>query len=233
MQHTLNVHRDLKSIQPEGDGFVNSVRVRLLHTAVRRRIMKMASQRPEYYNMAEYGVPINDLDSIGTINLFSTVLIWIGLPRQGIYLRREEIVDYLALWRYVAYVMGVPHNWMATPESAKVMMESVLISETRPSVASANLANNIITGLKNHPPAYASHGFLCAQTHWLCGRELADELEIERPSLYHSALVLGQCLLFMTTCYINGSFSRLDEHHINASFSPAFEPTRQLCRLGG
>lgn len=26
-QYTLNVHRDLKSIQPGGDGFVNSVRL--------------------------------------------------------------------------------------------------------------------------------------------------------------------------------------------------------------
>lgn len=29
-QHTINVHRDLKSIQPGGDGFVDSVRIRLV-----------------------------------------------------------------------------------------------------------------------------------------------------------------------------------------------------------
>ncbi|KAI1817070.1 hypothetical protein GGS20DRAFT_534338 [Poronia punctata] len=214
-QHTLNVHKDLKSIQPGGDGFVNSVQVRLLHTAVRRRIMHMAAERPEYYNIAEYGVPVNDLDSLGTINTFSATVIWMGLPRQGIYLRKQEILDYLALWRYVAYIMGVPHDWMATPESAKCMMESLLISEIRPTPASANLANNIITGLKNHPPTYASHEFMCAQTYWLNGRELSEKLQIDRPSLYYSALMFGQCMFFMTMGYINRSFSFLDERNIN------------------
>ncbi|KAI1132230.1 hypothetical protein F5Y10DRAFT_231847 [Nemania abortiva] len=214
-QHTLNVHRDLKSIQPGGDGFVNSVKVRLLHAAVRRRIMQMASQRPEYYNIAKYGVPISDLDNIGTISTFSATIIWMGLPRQGIYLRQQEILDYLALWRYVAYIMGAPHEWMTTPESAKSMMESLLISEIRPSAVSANLANNIITGLQDQPPTYASREFMCAQTYWLNGRELSEKLEIDRPSLYYSSLVLGQCLFFMTVCYLNRSFSWLDNRNIN------------------
>ncbi|KAI0472375.1 hypothetical protein F4859DRAFT_522294 [Xylaria cf. heliscus] len=213
-QHTLDVHRDLKSIQPGGDGFVDSVRVRLLHAAVRRRIMRMASQRPEYYDIAKYGVPINDLDSLGTINTFSAAVIWIGLPRQGIYMRQQEITDYIALWRYVAYIMGAPHAWMATPESAKCMMES-LASEIRPSPASANLANNIITGLEGHAPTYSSREFMCAQTYWLAGRALSEKLEIDRPSLYYFSLVIGQCLLFMTTCYVNRSFTWLDEHNIN------------------
>ncbi|CAJ2511621.1 Uu.00g072460.m01.CDS01 [Anthostomella pinea] len=213
-QHTLNVHRDLDSIKPGGDGFVNSVRVRLLHTAVRRRILHMAEQRPDYYNVAKYGAPVNDLDCIGTINTFSATVIWLGLPRQGIWLRQQEILDYLALWRYVAYLMGTPHDWMATPDSAKRMMESLLVSEIRPSKASANLANNIITGLAGQAPTFASREFLCAETYWLNGSELAKALAVERPSLYYFALVLGQNLLFMTLSYINRSFTYLDERNI-------------------
>ncbi|KAF2966513.1 hypothetical protein GQX73_g7050 [Xylaria multiplex] len=214
-QHTLNIHRDLKSIQPGGDGFVNSVRVRLLHTAVRRRIMQMASEQPSYYSTALYGIPINDLDSIGTINTFSATLIWMGLPRQGIYMREREISDYLALWRYVAYIMGVPHDWMATPESAKRMMESLVVSEIRPSTTSANLANNILTGLEGQAPTYASREFMCAKTYWLNGRELSEKLEIDRPSFYYTALVFGECLFFMVICYVNRTFRRLDKRHIN------------------
>lgn len=158
-QHTLSVHRDLSSMQPGGDGFVNSVRVRLLHAAVRRRIMQMAAQRPGYYDMAAYGVPVSDLDCMGTINTFSSTLLFMGLPRQGVVPRPQEVLDYLALWRYVAYLMGTPHDWMATPESARAMMESLLVSEIRPSPASATLANNILTGLQNQPPTYASREF--------------------------------------------------------------------------
>ncbi|KAI0436685.1 hypothetical protein F4803DRAFT_566667 [Xylaria telfairii] len=210
-QHTINVHRDLKSIQPGGDGFVDS-----LHAAVRRRIMQMALQRPEYYDVAKYGVPINDLDSIITLCEFSTAIMWVGLPRQGIFMRQQEIVDYLALWRYVAYIMGAPHDWMATPELAKRMTES-LILKIQPSPASANLANNIITGLGGRAPTYSSREFMCALAYWLVGRDLSEKLEIDRPSLYYFSLVLGQCLLFMTICYVNRSFAWLDERNINAS----------------
>ncbi|KAI0401142.1 hypothetical protein F4802DRAFT_619083 [Xylaria palmicola] len=161
-QHHFSVHRDLKSIQPGGDGFVNSVRVRLLHTAVRRRIMQMASERPGYYDVARHGVPINDLDSILTIGAFSAAVIWVGLPRQDLYMRQQEVADYLALWRYVAYLMGTPHDWMATPASARSMLESLFLAEMKPSAISANLGNNIITGLENQPPTYASHEFMCA-----------------------------------------------------------------------
>ncbi|OTB13477.1 hypothetical protein K445DRAFT_336496 [Daldinia sp. EC12] len=213
-QHTLNVTRDLESIKPGGDGFVDSVRVRLLHAAVRRRIMQMAEKEPGYYDMKTFGVPINDLDCIGTINAFSTALIWMGLPRQGIWLRSQEITDYLALWRYVAYLMGTPHDWMSTPESARRMMESLLVADIKPSKASANLANNIIAGLQDQPPTHASREFLCAQTYWLNGKEMSKELGIEEPSLYHTALVVGQCILFATLSYVNRSISYLDERNI-------------------
>ncbi|KAI1652082.1 uncharacterized protein F4817DRAFT_322005 [Daldinia loculata] len=213
-QHILNVTHNLESIKPGGDGFADSVRVRLLHAAVRRRIMHMAEKEPRYYDMKTYGVPINDLDCIGTINTFSATMIWMGLPRQGIWLRKQEIADYLALWRYVAYLMGAPHDWMSTPESARRMMESLLVAEIKPSKASANLANNIISGLQDQPPTYAPREFLCAQTYWLNGRELSKELGIEEPSLYYTALVVGQCILFATLSYVNRSISYLDERNI-------------------
>ncbi|KAI5928040.1 hypothetical protein F4810DRAFT_646620 [Camillea tinctor] len=213
-QQILNVTRDLESIKPGGDGFVNSVQVRLLHATVRRRIMQMAELRPDYYDVSRDGVPINDLDSLGTINTFSAAVVWMGLPRQGIWLRDQEIVDYLALWRYIAYIMGAPHDWMSTPASAKRMVESLLVSEIRPTRASATLANNIITGLQGQAPTYASRGFMCAETYWLNGSELSEALGIERPRLYYSALVLGQCLLFMAMGYLNRSIPCLDERNI-------------------
>ncbi|KAI0011672.1 hypothetical protein F4779DRAFT_626372 [Xylariaceae sp. FL0662B] len=230
-QHTLNVTRDLESIKPGGDGFVDSVRVRLLHAEVRRRIMQMAAARPEYYDTRELGVPINDLDSIGTISTFSATVVWMGLPRQGIWPRAQEIADYLALWRYVAYLMGAPHGWMATPASVKTMMESLLVSEIRPSRGSAKLANNIIAGLQGRAPTYASRGFMAAQTYWLNGEELSQALEIERPSLYYTALVLGQCVLFMALCYVYRSVAYLDEWHIKVTrpqHPPPHPPPRQV-----
>lgn len=88
-QHILQCTQSLQSIKPGGDGHASSIRVRLLHAAVRQRIMKLAAQRPDYYNVQKFGIPINDLDCIATIGTFSATLIWLSLPRQGIWMRYE------------------------------------------------------------------------------------------------------------------------------------------------
>lgn len=216
-QHTLGVHKDLDSIKPGGEGFVSSVRVRLLHASVRQRIMRLAEERPEYYSIREYGYPINDLDCIGTIGTFSATTIWLGFPRQGIFLTQQEVADYLALWRYVAYIMGTPHDWLATPEAAKAMMESLLVSEIKPSKKSGILANNIITGLAGQAPTYATRSFLQAQSHWLNGSEMSHALNIEKPNIYYTALVAGQCILFMISGYMNRLVPSWDERNIKVS----------------
>ncbi|KAH6722032.1 hypothetical protein BKA61DRAFT_166520 [Leptodontidium sp. MPI-SDFR-AT-0119] len=215
-QHILQVTRSLSSIQPGGEGHASTVRVRLLHAAVRRRILALAKEKPSYYSVDDYGIPINDLDSIGTISTFSSTLIWLGFPRQGIWLRKQEILDYLALWRLVAYYIGTPDEYFATPESAKAIMESLLISEIQPSETSRVLANNVILSLQGQPPAYASRDFLNASARWLNGDELADALGLGKPSLYYKALVAGQCLFFICLCYTNRSVQYWDRKKIKA-----------------
>jgi hypothetical protein len=211
-QHILQVTRDLDSIKPGGEGFASSVKVRLLHASVRRRILALARDRPEYFDLAEWGVPINDLDCIGTVLTFSSALVWVGLPRQGIYLREGEITDYSALWRWVAYLLGTPTEpWLADHRRASIMLESLVEADIDPSDMSGVLANNILTGLSRQPPTYVSREFLCAEAYWLNGWELSRALGIERPSLYHQALVAGQCLYFMVTCYLYRSIPQWDE----------------------
>ncbi|GKT47028.1 uncharacterized protein ColSpa_07209 [Colletotrichum spaethianum] len=171
-QHILQVTRDLASVQPGGDGFASSLRVRL-------------------------GVPVNDLDSIGTISTFSATLLWIGLPRQGIFLTDAEKADYLALWRWVAFIMGTPTEAFASVTKARAMMESLLASEIEPSDTSRVLANNVLSGLCNQPPSHVSREFLAAETYWLNGPKLARALAVERPPFYYSLLIVGQCIFFM------------------------------------
>ena len=104
--------------------FASTIRVRLLHATVRQRILSLEAAKPGYYDVEAWGVPINDLDSIATIATFSATLIWLSLPRQGIYLRKQEIEDYVALWRYIAYLVGCPTEHFATPDKAKKMMDA-------------------------------------------------------------------------------------------------------------
>ncbi|KAM7206335.1 DUF2236 domain containing protein [Rhypophila sp. PSN 637] len=218
-QHVLDVTRDLDSIKPgphNGKGFISSVKVRLLHASVRRRILLLAKEDPSYYNVESNGVPINDLDSMATIIAFSATVIFLGFPRQGIFLRQEEIKDYLALWRWVGYIMGTPvvDQHFSSPEKAKALMESLGLYEIDPSETSAALANNIITGLQNQPPTFASKDFLRAQAHWLNGSELATALRVPRPGLYYFVLVGLQCALFMGFAYVRRVVPYLDERNI-------------------
>lgn len=213
-QHILQCTKSLESIQPGGDGFASTIRVRLLHAAVRQRILKLAATKPEYYDVQAWGIPINDLDSMATISTFSATLIWLSLPRQGIYLRQQEIVDYIALWRYVGYLVGCPTEHFETPEKAKRLNEALLLYEIHPTETSKTLANNIIKSLEGQPPGYASADFLTASARWLNGNDLCDELGLSRPSPYYWSLMAGQCLFFCFFCYTYRSIPSLDKKKI-------------------
>ncbi|EDP51089.1 conserved hypothetical protein [Aspergillus fumigatus A1163] len=201
LQHVLQVTGSVDAMRPGGAGHASSVRVRLLHAAVRSRILDLVKNKPEYYDVDKHGIPINDLDCIATINTFSTSVVWIGLPRQGILLREREIDDYLALWRLVAYYMGAPHEFLETRAKAKAMMESLLASEIHPTETSKILAQNIILSLENTPPTYASKEFMEAMARHLNGKQLSDKLGLPRPTLYYQALVYGYCIVLMWFAY--------------------------------
>ncbi|KAF2447066.1 hypothetical protein P171DRAFT_409430 [Karstenula rhodostoma CBS 690.94] len=213
-QHILQCTKSLESIQPGGEGWASSIRVRLLHAAVRQRIMKLAKERPGYFNLEEWGVPVNDLDQIGTIGTFCATLIWLSFPRQGIFLREQEKKDYVALWRYIGYIMGTPHEPFETPEKAKAIMESLLWNEVHPSDMSKVLANNIVHSLEGQPPTFVSPDMLIASARWLNGNELADALGLPRVSYYYWALMAGQCLFFMSVCYFYRAIPSLDHGHV-------------------
>jgi len=214
-QHILQCTKSLESIKPGGAGHASSVRVRLLHAAVRQRIMKLAEQRPSYFNVAEWGVPVNDLDQIATIGTFCATLIWVSFPRQGIFLREREKEDYVALWRYIGYLLGTPTEHFESTAKAKAIMETLLHNEVHPSDMSKVLANNIIHCLEGQPPTYVSPDMLIASARWLNGNDLGDALGLPRVSIYYSALMVGQCIFFMGLCYFYRAVPYFDRGHID------------------
>lgn len=175
------------------------------------KILSLVDQKPEYYDIDKYGTPVNDLDSIGTINTFCSSVVWLGLPRQGIYLSQQEIEDYIALWRLVAYYMGTPTHPFEDTAKARAMMESLLITEIDPTEVGKILAKNIIIGLENTAPAYASKEFMEAMARLLNGDQLSDELEIPRSNLYYRMLIWGYCFWVMGISYIIPRISFLDK----------------------
>jgi hypothetical protein len=213
-QHILECTKSLESLQPGGAGHASSVRVRLLHAAVRKRIVTLAEQRPSYYNIEEWGIPVNDLDQIGTIGTFCAALIWLSFPRQGLLLRQQEKDDYVALWRYIGYLLGTPSEYFATTSKAKAVMETLFYTEVNPSEMSKILSNNVIHALERQPPTYVSPDMLIVSARWLNGNELCDSLGLPRVSYYYWALMAGQCLFFMAVCYTYRYIPYLDRDNI-------------------
>ncbi|KAF4452046.1 Latex clearing protein [Fusarium austroafricanum] len=203
LQHFMEVIEDIDAIKPGGKGYISSVRVRLLHAAVRRRLMQLEQQNPGYYDMDKWGVPINDLHTMATISVYSVAIVYVALPRQGIYLTARQTADYFALWRYVGYLLGTPIDWMATSEQAKALWESIDISEIAPSANSQILANNILTAEARAPPLNLPREVLAAHAYRLNGDELAGALGIEKPALRFRVVVWLQCafLFFLSYSY--------------------------------
>lgn len=215
LQHVLQVNSSAEGMKPGGEGQISTIRVRLLHSTVRLRILSLVNQKPDYYDVAKYGTPVNDLDCIGTINTFCSSVVWLGLPRQGIYLSQQEIEDYIALWRLVAWYMGTPTDLFVDTQTAKATMESLLISEIDPTDVGRVLAKNIILGLENTAPAYASKEFMEALTRLLNGERLSDELEIPRSSLYYRVLIWGYCFWVSGTSFIIPRIHFMDRYMIS------------------
>lgn len=216
-QYVLEVTRSLDSIKPGGDGHASSVRVRLLHAAVRQHITKLAQRIPDYWDMERFGVPVNDLDCITTICAFSTVVIYLGLPRQGIWLTDQEIADYVALWRLVGYYLGTPTEPFDNAEKARAWMESILISELQPTETSQVLARNILLSLDNNYPLYASREFMEALVRWMNGNELSERLGMRKTCMFYWILVAGYCMFIVTMSYVQKIFPNVDKNLISVS----------------
>ena len=94
------------------EGFKLTVRVRMIHAAVRYAV----SRAPEW-RWNEWGAPINNLDAMNTQAGQFSVQVIDSLARAGIKLDEREREDIFALTRYVGYVIGVPENLLHTDEA--------------------------------------------------------------------------------------------------------------------
>jgi hypothetical protein len=95
----------LEALLPDGIGWKTALYVRFLHAKVRFALLKRQGKRK--WNTNEFGVPINQEDMAATLLAFSVnVLFGIDLIA-GVPLSKEERLDYLELWRYLGFLLGV------------------------------------------------------------------------------------------------------------------------------
>ncbi|KAK2002104.1 transcriptional regulator [Colletotrichum falcatum] len=215
-QMLLEVTHSLEYVRPGGRGHATAVRVRLLHSMVRRRILKIARERgPSYYDVAAHGVPINTLDSLHALTTFACNHAFIQLPLMGISVPRREVEDYVALWRYIGHVLGTPTDHFASAAGARVLMDSMSFNERLVTDMSLVAGHNFVETVRDLPPVNLSAGFIEAGSRVLNGDDLCDRLGMGRPGAYHYACFRGFCWLVRTLAAAQRWFPRFGDRVVD------------------
>jgi hypothetical protein len=209
-QFILQVTKSIDDIRPGGDAHVAAIRVRLLHSAVRERILNIAKTRTDYYSIEKHGVPINTLDSIHSISTFCCNHMWLQLPFMGVYPSEQEKGDYIALWRYIGYLLGTPTDYFSSVAQAKATMDSMLLHERQLTPTSLIVGYNFVQSIKDVPPVNVSKGFIEAGSRVMNGDEFCDSLDFDRPGFIHYACFQGHCWLVRILALAQGLIPGLD-----------------------
>ena len=217
LQWLIQVTHELSSIQPGGKGHASTIRMRLLHASVRQRIINLVQTRSEYFNVEKYGLPVNNLDSVHSLCVFCCNPIWFQLPKMGITPKKQEIVDYIALFRYIAYLLGTPTQYFETPEKAKAVMESMYLNELEPSETSKIVGHNFVKCLEDLPPFNISRDFMEAGSRWINGDALCNALDLGKPGWYHYALMTELSWICRSVAFVQRIFPSFDRFIVAVS----------------
>lgn len=206
----LEITDSTESLRPGGEGFVLTVKVRLLHASVRRRIRNMSLADPSHFDENKYGIPVNTFDSVLTMTFFCCNPIWIQLPRLGVRPQAEEIEDFVALHRFVGHLLGIPDEFFSSSNRAKAAMQCILASRTIASESSKTIAHTFIDTLAGFGPYYVSRDLIYAGCRTMNPVGVCEELGITRPAWWSDLAFAGFRSLVIIMALVQRLSSRLD-----------------------
>lgn len=109
-----------------GEGWKTALRVRLLHTLIRRAVFSSEKWDPE-----EFGMPINQAGLLAA-PIISALVLGKASRMLGRKVTDEEIEAMMHLWRYVSHVMGYSYDIpfpTTIKEGQKILYHLMLSSE--------------------------------------------------------------------------------------------------------
>jgi len=98
------------SLAPGERGHTSALRVRIVHAHVRA-----AMNRRDDWDYEAWDRPVNQVQTTGTLLLFSLVFVF-GTQLLGVRYTERERADILHLWRYVGWLMGVDDELLPASE---------------------------------------------------------------------------------------------------------------------
>lgn len=121
-------------LRSRGEGHRISLKVRLMHAQVRRLVARSGR-----WDAAAWSAPVNQHDMLATGLLFSQVFLD-GLRLLGLRIDPAEADDYIHLWRYVCWLLGVEPALLPDREAeARRISECIYLTQGPPDADSRAL----------------------------------------------------------------------------------------------
>ena len=168
----MDVTRD-GALGPDSLGFQSTMRVRLIHALVRRRLLAQG------WDTTRLGIPVNQTDMQVTSLGFSSVYL-LGMRLLGNVTTPDERRAYLHRWRVISWIMGVEDAYLHPAgddehDALQLLCHNVL-QQPQADDTTVRLARPLLLEEPLHR-AYRSHG-------WIRGRfNRRKALSIARLSL--------------------------------------------------
>ena len=122
-----------------GDGWKLSVRIRLVHSQVRRLL-----SASDDWDHAAWGVPISAAHVGYAITAFSARLLK-HMRSLGAVFNDEERASFMQVWRYSGYLMGIPETILYhDEEEALRLFEIGTICEPPPDIEAISMASSLV-----------------------------------------------------------------------------------------
>ena len=123
----------------DGEGFQLTLHVRVMHALVNETFTPR-------WDVARWGLPINQSDQAATLGLFSGVLV-LGSRALGARITPDESRAVMHLWKYIGWLMGVDDAWLVDTEREQHRLNyHILIAQAGISEAGPRLAQAIVDG---------------------------------------------------------------------------------------
>jgi hypothetical protein len=120
-------------------GYASALRVRLVHAHVRAAM----NQRRDW-DYAAWDRPVNQIQTTGTLLLFSHVFV-LGTQLLGVRYTERERADILHLWRYVGWLLGIDEELLpASEDDAWRLLWLMATTEFIPDEDSKRLAKALL-----------------------------------------------------------------------------------------
>ncbi|KUJ19361.1 uncharacterized protein LY89DRAFT_716885 [Mollisia scopiformis] len=193
----------------------NTIRLRLLQAIISFRILHRSATDQGYWPVTRYGYPFNHFDTIHMLNNLFCLPIWDSFRSIGIRPSENEVKDYVAFVRYLAYLMGAPDEHFDSPERAKTTFESMLIYETNIYAMSQVRAHKYLAWLEEVTPF--SRGFLLAGCRAMNGNRVCDALGLPPASFFHRKAFRGLCVSVKIMVRLQKLSPALDRHIIKVA----------------